>query len=61
MQWLTNWWNLVFHNMMGGSILLMFMFGWEIFLIPITIAIGAIGMVIGVIVALVKEQRNKGQ
>ena len=47
--------------MMGGSILLMFMFGWEIFLIPITIAIGAIGMVIGVIVALVKEQRNKGQ
>ena len=58
MQWLANWWNFVFHSMMGGSVLLMFMFGWEIFLIPITLAVGVAAAGIGMLVTLIQSQRN---
>jgi len=58
MQWLANWWNFVFHNMMGGSTVLMFLFGWEIFLIPITVAIGVTATVLGVIWQLLTNKKN---
>ena len=32
---LTTWWNAVFFDLMGGNVLLMFLFGWEIFIMPI--------------------------
>lgn len=34
------WWNTVYRDWMGGSGFMMFMFGWEIFLIPIVLVIG---------------------
>ncbi len=58
MTWLADWWNFVFHSLMGGSVLLMFLFGWEIFLIPITLGIGAIAMAIGLIRELISSRRN---
>lgn len=42
---IATWWNWVFYDLMGGSIFMMFLFGWEIFMIPIGIAIvSAIGV-----------------
>jgi hypothetical protein len=32
---ISSWWHWVFQDLMGGSVLLMWLFGWEIFLTPI--------------------------
>jgi hypothetical protein len=58
MQWLVSWWNFVFHSMMGGSIVLMFLFGWEIFLIPITLGIGVVLTVFAMIWQLVFNRKS---
>ena len=43
---ISSWWHWVFQDLMGGSVLLMWLFGWEIFLMPI-------GFVVMVVVAIV--------
>jgi hypothetical protein len=43
MDILISWWDTVYYSMMGGSPLLMFLFGWEIFLAPIGFGIAIIG------------------
>jgi hypothetical protein len=35
---ISSWWHWVFMDLMGGSVLLMWLFGWEIFLTPIAFA-----------------------
>ena len=47
-----NWWNWVFYDLMGGSVFMMFLFGWEIFMIPIGIAIMAVIGVFSIVVSL---------
>ncbi len=32
---LTTWWNAVFFDLMDENVLMMFLFGWEIFIMPI--------------------------
>jgi hypothetical protein len=49
---IANWWNWVFNDLMGGSVLLMFLFGWEIFMIPIGIAIFAIFFIVSLVASL---------
>jgi len=39
MSMIANWWHTVFFDMMGGNVLLMFLFGWEIFTIPFGLAL----------------------
>jgi len=34
---ISSWWNWVFMDLMDGSVLLMWLFGWEIFLMPIIV------------------------
>jgi hypothetical protein len=34
---ISSWWHWVFMDLMGGSVLLMWLFGWEIFLMPIAV------------------------
>jgi len=34
---ISSWWHWVFMDLMGGSVLLMWLFGWEIFLTPIVV------------------------
>jgi hypothetical protein len=38
------WWDFVFYDVVGGSVLLMFIIGWVLFLAPLPI-IGAIALV----------------
>jgi hypothetical protein len=49
---IANWWNWVFYDLMGGSIFMMFLFGWEIFMIPIGIAIMGVVMVFSIFASL---------
>jgi hypothetical protein len=49
---ISTWWNWVFNDLMGGSVFMMFMFGWEIFMIPIGIVIVLVFMVLAGIVSL---------
>jgi len=35
---IASWWHWVYMDLMGGSVLLMWLFGWEIFLTPIAVA-----------------------
>jgi hypothetical protein len=49
---IANWWNWVFYDLMGGSIFMMFLFGWEIFMIPIGIAIMGLVMVFSIAASL---------
>jgi hypothetical protein len=46
------WWNWVFLDLMGGNVILMFLFGWEIFMIPIGIAIMAVLFLVSIVVSL---------
>ena len=39
---ISSWWHWVFVDLMGHSVVLMFLFGWEIFLAPIGFVIGII-------------------
>jgi len=34
---ISSWWHWVFKDLMGDSVLLMWLFGWEIFLTPIVV------------------------
>lgn len=34
---ISRWWHWVFKDLMGDSVLLMWLFGWEIFLTPIVV------------------------
>jgi hypothetical protein len=52
-----NWWNWVFYDLMGGSVFMMFLFGWEIFMIPIGIAIMAVIGVFSIIVSLFSSKQ----
>jgi len=42
---ITDWWNFVY-NLMGHSALMMFLFGWELFLTPIVFVLSVVGAVI---------------
>ena len=53
---IATWWNWVFLDLMGGSVLLMFLFGWEIFMIPIGIAIMALLFLVSVVVSLLSPK-----
>ena len=46
-----NWWDWIFYDLMGGSVFMMFLFGWEIFMIPIGITIMAVIGVFSIIVS----------
>jgi hypothetical protein len=52
-----NWWDWVFYDLMGGSVFMMFLFGWEIFMIPIGIAIMAVIGVFSIIVSLFSSKQ----
>jgi hypothetical protein len=52
-----NWWDWVFYDLMGGSVFMMFLFGWEIFMIPIGIAIMAVVGVFSIIVSLFSSKQ----
>lgn len=43
------WWNTVFIDWFGRSVLMMFLFGWEIFLAPIALALGVLNAAFGAI------------
>ena len=45
---IANWWHAVFFDMMGGNVFLMFMFGWEIFMIPFGLVILALAAVFSI-------------
>jgi hypothetical protein len=49
---IANWWNWVFNDLMGGNIFLMFLFGWEIFMIPIGIAIFVVVFIVSLVASL---------
>jgi hypothetical protein len=49
LNWIVDWWNTVFYSMMGGNWFLMFLFGWEIFMIPI----GFVGAIIFVALSMI--------
>jgi len=34
---IASWWHWVYMDIMGGSVMLMWLFGWEIFLTPIVV------------------------
>ena len=53
---IATWWNWVFYDLMGGSIVLMFFFGWEIFMIPIGIAIMAVLFLVSIVVSLLSPK-----
>jgi len=36
---IASWWRWVYMDLMGGSVLLMWLFGWEIFLTPIAFVV----------------------
>lgn len=52
-----NWWNWVFYDLMGGSVFMMFLFGWEIFMLPIGIAIMAVIGVFSIVVSLFSSKQ----
>lgn len=52
-----NWWNWVFYDLMGGSVFMMFLFGWEIFMIPIGIAIMTVVGVFSIVVSLFSSKQ----
>jgi hypothetical protein len=55
---IATWWNWVFHDLMGGSILTMLLFGWELFMLPIGIAImSAVGVCV-VVVSMFSSIQN---
>ena len=43
---ISSWWHWVFQDLMGGSVLLMWLFGWEIFLAPIAFVVAAVAAVV---------------
>jgi len=46
---IASWWHWVFKDLLGGSVLLMWLFGWEIFLTPIAVGCAvAYAMVVAV-------------
>ena len=49
---IANWWNWVFNDLMGGSVFMMFLFGWEIFMIPIGIAIFVVIFIVSLVASL---------
>ena len=53
---IATWWNWVFLDLMGGSVLLMFLFGWEIFMIPIGIAIMVVLFLVSIVVSLLSPK-----
>jgi len=46
---ISSWWHWVFMDLMDGSVLLMWLFGWEIFLTPIAF----VAMVVAAVVSFV--------
>ena len=55
---IANWWNWVFYDLMGGNIFMMFLFGWEIFMIPIGIAIMSVVGIVVVVVSMFSSKQN---
>ena len=55
---IASWWNWVFYDLMGGSVFMMFMFGWEIFMIPIGIAIMSVVGIFVVVVSMFSSKQN---
>jgi hypothetical protein len=53
---IANWWNWVYLDLMGGSILLMLLFGWELFMIPIGLAFMGIVMCLALVGSLFKSK-----
>lgn len=46
---LAAWWTFVYSDLMGENVVLMFLFGWELFMLPILWSLGLVGMVVYVI------------
>lgn len=47
-MFIADWWNFVYADLMGRNAFMMFMFGWELFLMPII-------FVLSIAAALVKS------
>jgi len=48
----SGWLDFIFNKLFGGSVLLMFLFGWELFLMPIPIIIVAVSVIVTILKSL---------
>jgi len=52
------WWDTIYNGLLGGNILLMFLFGWELFLAPIPIIFIIIIFPIRLVIEFLKRNRE---
>jgi hypothetical protein len=45
-MFIADWWNFVYADLMGRNILLMLLFGWELFITPIVIVLSVVSAVV---------------
>ena len=51
------WWDVIYNELFGGNTLLMFLFGWELFLVPFSIIFVLIIFPISLVIELFKRKR----
>ena len=51
------WWDVIYNGLFGGNTLLMFLFGWELFLAPFPIIFALIIFPISLVIDLFKRKR----
>ena len=54
------WWNTIYVSMFNRSALMMVMFGWELFLTPILLALALVAGVLGAAVSPLRRRRQPG-
>ena len=54
------WWDVIYNKLFNGSILLMILFGWELFLMPIPLVFIMIAFPISLVTEIIKRKRTKG-
>jgi len=52
------WWDVIYNKLFGGNSILMFLFGWELFLVPFPIVFILLSIPIRLVFALFKRKQN---
>lgn len=54
------WWDLIYNKLFGGNTLLMFLFGWELFLLPFPFIFAAISIPVSILKSLRRNKKELG-
>lgn len=55
-MFVTDWWHFVYTDLMGENVLMMLLFGWELFITPIVFALTIAGVLVQGLVTVVTDR-----